>query len=80
MSGVTAAGGCGMLTHTHPDVAGAFWLHGWAGGGLGAAIEAQASIGFRGRKATVKIAKPNFILALMVSFQRCYSHVACHAE
>jgi hypothetical protein len=69
--GATVAGAGEMFTQTHPTVwqstggAGAFGQHGCAGG-LATDMEAHAPIGFKRRKATARIAKPNFVVAFMV--------------
>ena len=49
-------------------------VHGCAGG-LATDIEVQAPIGFNRRKATARIAKPNFVVAFMVPFAKSSVHV-----
>jgi hypothetical protein len=66
-------GAGGVFIQTQPTVwqsaggAGLFGQHGCAGG-LATDIEAQAPIGFNTRKATARIAKPSFVLAVIVPF------------
>ena len=81
VSDETVVGVCGVSIQTHPGVAqscsgaGAVGQHGCAAEPV-TVIEAQNAIGFN-RKATVRITRPNFVLAFMASFGCTYLHVSC---